>query len=160
MSQAVQDALESLDPTAREESVEELLAAAETALDLGYQEARRQGGNVREPRLMAVALLGAALYVANATANPARVLSRDELAEELEDATTLVDQRRIAEPVRYPLDKAFQATLHGSFLELHRLNGRRQRLNDPQSLYDLLARTSTMAGEIASELDRTNDHLP
>lgn len=153
MSQAIEEALTALDPTGLDESVEELLAAAETEADRGRQQARQFNGSDREPLRRAVALLGGAIVAAHANANPTQALSPDQLRQELLDATAVAEQRRDYDPANHPLGPALHGRLHQAFLELHRRNGRYQRLGEPSILAKLVEGISALAGEIASAVD-------
>jgi hypothetical protein len=153
MSQAIEEALTALDPTGLDESVEELLAAAETEADRSRQQVQQFNGSDREPLRRAIALLGGTIVAAYANANPTQALSADELRQELLDAAAVAKQRRDYDPANHPLGPVLHGKLHQAFLELHRRNGRYQRLGEPSVLAELVEGIAALAGEIASAMD-------
>jgi hypothetical protein len=159
MSQAIDDALAMLDPTRLDESVEELLAAAETEVDRARKQELGLRGSQREPLLRSVALLGGVIVAAYASANPAQAVNRDELREELCDAAAIGEQERSRDPANHPTGPALYLKLHQAFLELHRRSGRLQRLEDPQDCLELVKGASLLSGEIASAVDGESEIL-
>lgn len=91
-----------LDPSGLDESVEELLAAAETEADRAREQELRFKGSEREPLLRVVGLLGGVIVAAYASDNPAQALSGDELRQKLFDAAAIGEQERSRDPGNRP----------------------------------------------------------